>query len=457
MATPTNLVELADLRLAGATAAKAAAQTSLQQAQTDLAAAGTALDIAKATYAQKEKHAAEVRAQLAAIATPADGEPLLVDLEQTIIELRAATGAILAAEGAAGKARGRMEEGRSRLQQAEGAIAAAKDEQTREQAARARRETAKSALTQPPLGDLAARATALLASQTFDDAKQRVDADFPQKLRERARERAQLAAARLERTLDAAHDAQQLMDDEATAVGGAQEQALAPARALEQSASLLFDFATRAVARCDAAEAALVRIGGPDNPPLSQQQKDRIGDAALQAAREAAADAESELDQARELASQKQAAFDLERLKVAAATGEAGVTAALADATSDLAKAKAELDAALGAVPGKETAYTAAMRKSMDAWEAAVPDSAWRDLTEFDAASATLTALSVSPAALATAVTNAEGALLAARLTLDEGARSLSTLQAGLALAAASAAVAEQAAARLAFSALRGD
>src|SRR5574341_482831 len=104
MATPTTLVELAQQRHAAWTAARAAAQTSAAQAQTDLNAASQALAGAAAKFAEEERKAADIRAQLATITTPADGEPLLDQLEQTIVEQHAAAAAILAAEAGVARA-----------------------------------------------------------------------------------------------------------------------------------------------------------------------------------------------------------------------------------------------------------------------------------------------------------------------------------------------------------------
>jgi hypothetical protein len=457
MATPTTLVALAGQHITDRGTDKTAAQAAAAQAQTDLTNAEQAVAAAHAEYAKQQAAAADIRSKLALITTPADGAPLLAQLEQTIIASRAAAAAGLTAEATRAKARAALSEAQSRVQQAGAGLTQALAALDQANADDKRRQAGKVALTRPPLSTLPARATTLLGSATFTNARNRVEGDFPQALRDRARERAALAAAHLTRATQAYTNSAQLLNAQLTAKGGPDDR-LQPLRdAVSAAEAGLLGYVGGAKERCDRAEAALKRIGSTTNPPLTQAEKDRINDATLKTDREAAAAKESDRDKARDVVDQKQAAFDLERLKVLVAQGEAGLTQALADANSDVAKAKTALDDAVADLQGKEAAYTAPMRALMDGWEAALPDSAWTDLSDFDAADATLQALQASPVALVTALNAGESALLAALLLADQD---------GAALVTASTAAAQQharldfeagAAQRLAFAALRGD
>jgi hypothetical protein len=457
MATPTTLVEMAQQRRAAWVSEKSAAQAAAAETQADLTSAEQALADANAIYARLQTEAARIRMQLAAITTPADGEPLLDQLEQAIIALRAAQNTALTAEGSRARSRAALAAAQARTQEAQARLTQASADLDQATADRQRRQAATSAQSQPPLDTLPASATALLGSTSFSAAQSRVNGDFPAALRERARERAGFAQAHLTRTRQSHADILQLLSTELTGKGGPSGKIEPLAAAVTRAESALLDYVARAKERYDRAEAALLRIGAATNPPLTPEQIGRINDAALQTDRESAADAESERDHARDLAEQRQAAFDLERIKVLAAQGEAGLTAALADAASAVAQAKQQLDAANTALTQKQNDYTSAMRNLLDAWEAAVPDSAWRDLFELDDAQVQLTALQVNPSALVTALTNAEAALLAAHLTNDQDESLQRTYRAETARLAGQVQFESGAAARSTLGALRGD
>jgi hypothetical protein len=457
MATPTTLVELAQQRHAARVNEKSAAQAAAVQAQADLASAEQALAAANAIYAQLQAETTRIRAQLAAITTPADGEPLLDQLEQAIIALRAAQHTALGAEAARARAKTALEAAQAHTQEAQARLAQASAGLDKATADRQRRQAAEDALSQAPLDTLPADAAALLASASFTAAETRVEGDFPQALRDRARERATLAQAHFARTRQGHADVLQLLGTELTSKGGPTGKIEPLAAAVVRTEAALLDYVSRAKERYDRAEATLQRIGGTANPPLTAEQTDRINDATLQSDREDAADAESERDQARDLVEQRQAVFDLERVKVLAAQGEAGLTQALANPASAVAQAKQQLDDANTALTQEQNDYDSAMRALLDSWEAAVPDSAWRDLFEFDDAQAQLTALQASPAALVTALTSAEAALLAAHLANDQDEGMQRTYRADLARQAAQVEFEAGAAARTALGALRGD
>jgi hypothetical protein len=457
MATPTTLVELSEQRHNDWTAARQAAVTAVAQAQAAHNSAAQALAAASADFAAQERAAAQIRAQLAAITTPADGEPLLEQLELAIIAQRSAAAALLAAQSALAAAKAALAQGQASVQEADARIAQAKADWDRAKADAARRQAAKDALAAPPLDTLAADAGALLSDPVFDAAEARIEGDFPEALRDRARDRAKLARERLARNRKLAADLNGLLALHLNAKGAPADKLPGLGQAAAAAEAALLDWVSRAKERFDRARAALERVGDPDNPPLTQEQQDRIDDATLETAREDAADKEAARDQARAAHEAAVAKFEAERVEVLGEGGAEALTQALADANSDVAKAKKAMDDAAAELQVKQTAYTTVMREALDGWEAAVPESAWRDLADFDAASVALTELQAGPAAFLAALTSAEAALLAAGIAAHKEEQSLRTYRLETALPAARGEQERTIEGAAVFSALRGD
>jgi hypothetical protein len=454
MAIPTNLVELEQSRYEDWSGEKQKIQPALAQAQTDLQTAKTALSKANEDYKKAEKKVADLRERLGNVATPADGEPLLDQLETEIIAMRAASAAILSAEGAVACHKAEMDLAQSWLREADVEIAAAKKEWDQAKTDAARRKTAADALAAALLSPLPTKAATLLAGQTLSDAKNRIEADFPKELRNRARERAKLAAERDVLERQKAADVLSLYNGLVSSSGNS----LDPLKdSLDDAESALVDFVTRAKSRYEQAESSLKRIGGASNPPLTQAQKDRVNDPALKNERNAAAVKENARDAAALVKEQAQEAYDLEQLKFLADPGQAGLAAALADPNSDVAKAKKALDDATADLQVKDPAFTGAMANTLSVWEAALPDSAWRDLYEFDQANSDLEILKRGGANLAAALTGAEISLVQASVKSDEQERRLRALLAQVRIEEAYANARNDLAQRAAFSALRGD
>ncbi|HZF28857.1 MAG TPA: hypothetical protein VE907_07055 [Gammaproteobacteria bacterium] len=455
MAT-TTLLELAAQRVAAAQAEKTAAQDALLTAQNALTSGQNALETgSRAVKAQNDAIAAD-RAALAAIATPADAAPILVRLRTETIAHRTASGAVVAATVAVAQARVALEQARARLRDADAALAAADADIESVRAAHDKRAAATQSMAESPVADVAVRATGALASPQFAAAKQRVEIDFPAALRDRARDRAATALNRVKRARQTAAGVVELVDAH-FAGGRAADRIEAAARVLAEKDAELFDFVARGPSRVVAAEAALARVASTDNPPLTAEEHAAIDDAARKAAREAAATLEGERDTARDAFEKARADYDLEGVAVLATDGPDGVTAALADATTDLAKAKKALDDASDELQDKETDFDAAARQTIKEWAAAVPDSAWRDLVDFDAAAATLDELDGGPGTLVADVAAAETALIEALTEADEEAFVLRALQGTAAADAVAADVAAANVERTGFVALRGD
>ena len=457
MATPTTLVELSEQRHNDWTAARQAAVAAVAQAQAAHNSAAQALAAASAEFAAQERAAAQIRAQLAAITTPADGEPLLEQLELAIIAQRSAAAALLAAQSALAAAKAALAQGQASVQEADARIAQAKADWDRAKADAARRQAAQDALAAAPLDTLASDAGALLGDPVFDAAEARIEGDFPEALRNRARDRAKLARERLARNRKLAADLNGLLALHLNAKGAPADKLPGIAQAAAAAEAALRDWVSRAKERFDRARAALERVGDPDNPTLTQEQEDRINDATLETAREGAAEKEEARDQARAAHEAAAVEFEAERVEVLGEGGAEALAQALADANSDVAKAKKAMDDAAAELQIKQTAYTTAMRDALDGWEAAVPESAWRDLAEFDAASVALTELQAGPAAFLAALASAEAALLAAGIAAHQEDHSLRTYRLEVALPAARGEQERATEGAAVFSALRGD
>jgi hypothetical protein len=313
------------------------------------------------------------------------------------------------------------------------------------------------AVTQTPLDALAARATTLLASAVFTAATTRIETDFPDALRERARDRAALVEDRAARLAASHASVQALIDSYYSTKGSAADKVAAAEQSLADAEAALFYYVSRASSRCDAAEATLTRIGDANYAPLTAEEHAAIDDATLLSDRESAANAEADRDATQDVLEQAQATYDQEYLKVLGASGVEGVTAALADSTSTLAQAKDAVDSASADLTQKQTDFDSNERALLDTWEAAVPDAVWRDLADLDSAEATLTELTANPASLVTAVTNAETALLNALLAVDAEDQELHAYEVALAESADKLNVADTLLTRARFSALRGD
>jgi len=456
MATPTNLLELAQQRLTNWTTEKNHAQTAMRTAQTALTDGLAALQTATNDFTTQTNAIAALRTQLEAIVTRADAAPLLRQLETRTIAQRSANATILIQQSVVDNARADLDAARALMQAIDAAMVAMQAAVTAAEATHIKREAAKNTMTQPPLTDVVTRVTDLLASQIFTDAETRINADFPPALKARSLAGAQYAEDKAKRAATTRTDIQALIDANYNSSGNAKDKIAALERALNDADQALYDYASRASSRCDVAEAVLERIGSTDNAALTTEEHDAINDVTLLPVRVTAASAEDARDAAADAADAAQAKYDVEYLKVLATAGAAGVTAALADSTSDLAQTKTDLDNAENNLTEKAQNYDL-VRETMDTWRTAVPDSAWRDLFDFQAAENTLNDLKQDPSAVITAASNAEAAVLTGLLAADEEARLLRIYTQTVDTRTGAAHVATALLDRARFSALRGD
>lgn len=489
MAAPVSLLEFAQQQQAAAAPALAAAQAAAAQARAALALVRDRRAAAASAGAAFAREAAALRAELAAIVMPADGEPLLEALERTLAAQQANAAEALDAERAeryaaaeAARAEAVLSATARRARAAEAALPGA-------EADAARRDALRTRLNGAEFSDLRTTADAALntapANAALTAADARVSGEFPAALLTRALARLARAQARTTRSGLADVAAAAAAASFGTTHDGTLGQVAIATRALEGAEALAATHAGTAAERLAVATARLAAI--PQEPALTAAQVERITDAALDAARTAAADGEAALDVLRDAVDTQRATLAgllLDAWRVDIDTDPASVPA-IVTAQADLAAAEAALapveaawnapeharDAAVtllaervaalaaaeaaasargedpatdpaviaarvavtnagNALDAAEVAWRASPKAVLGVWCATVPDTAWRRLADLEAARATLTQLAgQDPAALATALGAAEDALLAALIAADKAARGGEWLQ----------------------------
>lgn len=453
MVAPTTRLEYAQQQHSTLLQHKKNAQERVSQAQLQVSTARAAHAQATSTFTKVERQAATIREQLAKIATSADGEVLLDELEQTLIALRASQAAILATEENNAVAQAELEQATCALRSAEilfaEAVTALEEAVLRD----GRNKKAKEVSLQPPLSTLPTAALVALSGVIFTAAQARIAGDIPAALIARARERRETQRKFSAAATTALTNIEDVSSAEEDAHGGVAGHVEISRVDLLRKEALLFDYVLHAQERYDRALAILTRLADPQKPQLSEAQKARIHDASLKTDRETAATKEQERDLARSAVAEKQAALEVAIVKAQVKDIDAQV-----NLDADVIAAQAALSVAETALATAEAAYTAARKKTVDTWEAAVPDSAWHDLADFEEAKALLHSLKdITPGALGTAMSTAEQAFVTALVAADKRTRTVRLLQERKAEKATRWKIEQSLVARRLFSALRGD
>lgn len=474
----TTLLELATDQVNAWTELKSQAQEALSLATEDAAEARADYDAIVADYASLEKKVKSKREEIAAAAMPADIEAGAEALRDLLIELRGQRAELLEADAEMAAAERSMAMAEAQFNQARDKVS----EWQKELAASEQRDeqhTAwKSTVDSGSLTQLAENAAALLeaaadestdesddesddesedeeedtpdepeddddaeedddeSTETVTDealaadlaliaqAKARIEADIPEALLTRARERgAQVTAA------------DQALAELITAVEDAADAYWASNEGLAGNAAKLWNGFLRAeedYKQCvlqshteyDQAKAMLTRI--TQSAELSAAEKARITDTDLVSAGKTAATAEKAYDQAR-------AAADAKTLELELAIVQAVIADIGADPLDNAAvqAVQAELDTLNAAVATAGGDYGDTPRANLDLWEASVPDHVWANLAAYDEATALLNKISDGdPEALADAMTSAQTALVGGLASLEAGERTNTYLEA---------------------------
>lgn len=436
--------------LAAVRAERSTTQAGWQAARQTLRTLADTIETANAAIAA-------IRKQLAAIPTPADGDPLLVELSQKLIELNDAQATQAKAELAVQQGQA----GLSRLQAREEALLAdlAEAKAQAEQATKAAQERQRIATA---LTTGVWKTVATDAAQALSDfaavATSRVEASFPaddptkpvllQRVRAR-RDLAQAAITGLRSNTQAAFDASH---DALAEAHAAFDKAWADVRAY-------FDLAPR-MADDRLTLKALASLPAP-NPPLTlpiltPAQHAVLHNAAKIAGRETTLALLKLVDEQDEKVRDAQAKYDKAyQLAIAAKPDDSLADLHAADLMTplqDLNKALADRTIAEGNLK------TAPGYADFQAWIAAIPDTLWEALVQLDTAKARLTTLKGPPVAadllatLATKENDYVTALSAARLAQ----RKQAAAERGWQMAADALAAAQATAPMLARAAGRG-
>jgi hypothetical protein len=419
MADPNSLI-------AFATQKRGVLQTDLDSAVTRLANAKQ--DFASAVQAHKQavddltaanQTIIEIKKQLAEIAMPADGEPLLDDLRDAIIDQRTKASAATAADFDRGRAGATLDLAAADLQAITQELAGAGSAADKATADKQKRDAAIAALAQAPISEVRQQATDALAGSDFSAAEQRIESALPAALRNRARQRVEQAAGWLT-------SANSIRDQACTSYHEIAEGGQVNAATVERLSQDVLDaeralcaYVARAMQDLAAAAAVLTYLADPQTDQLSDEERALIHDAALASEREQAASKEAARDTAALAETEKRALLEIERIKVLAADPNADLGALEADNTTDVGQAKAACDQASASLASAEANFSTAERQTLSEWQAAVPHFLWQDVSSFYRAKAELNRLSADPATLVSGLQAAEGALLAALITQE--------------------------------------
>jgi hypothetical protein len=513
MADPTTILDYSTRKRDDAKLAVAAAQAQLAQAQSAIASESENLSQATSAFSDLNKQADEARKKLAAAPTSADGEALLYALEQLVIRSRTKRAGALKAQAELDAAKASAESAQTLLNAASARLVSAESALQRAMEARNQRDKLKAALAAAPLSTINADADAALQNDPGASAKARVEADFPAGLLARAEERFDAEVARIARTVADSLAADDAALAERDVNGGAAGHADEQWQAFSRAEAAARDFVNTAKSRFDQAQATLAGVADAKRFPLTPEASASINDATLKTAREAAAAAENIRDDELKNLSDASDALEAEILKAKAENKNPDDAQPVIDARNTLAAAELafhtaddawraeeiDRDAKLADVAAKQAALAIATQSAiaakidpetdanviaartalteaenaletaednykqsdhgiLHAWEAAVPETTWLLLAEYEEASRALNDLKASdPAKLKTDLDQAEKDYVEAKLKADASSNVLEQLAAEQTRRAGPRQSARQNQAQRLFGALRGD
>jgi len=513
MTDPTMILDYATRQRDDAMLAVAAAQRQLGEAQSAIAAESENLARATGAFSDLNKQADETRKKLAASPTSADGVALLDALEQLVIRSRAKRAGALMAQAELDAAKATAESAQTLLNTASARLARAESALKQADEAHNQREKLKTALTAAPLSTINTDADGALRNDPFNSAKTRIEADFPAGLLARAEERFDAEAARIARTVADALAAEDAALTERDVNGGVIGDADKQWRAFLRAEAAARDFVNTAKSRFDQAQATLAGVADADTFPLTPEESARINDATLKTAREAAAAAENIRDGELKNLNAAVDALEAEILKARSENKNPDDVQAVIDARNTLAAAEIafqsaddnwraeeiDRDAKLADVAAKQVALAVATQSAiaakkdpeadvnviaartalteaentlkiaednykqsdhgvLHAWEAAVPETSWLLLADYEEARRALNDLKASdPAKLKSDLDQAEADFVEAKLKADASSNVMEQLAAEQTRRAGRRQSARQNHVQRLFGALRGD
>jgi hypothetical protein len=409
-----TLLQFWNQQLAIYQAEQTAAQNDLATSQAALSTASTKLAADLLLLDKAGSDIATARAQLAVTTIPADANALIARITQLIIDQRGLQGIVLDdqerasdAQVSIDSANGTSTRAAARAASMQATIAAGKGDADK-------RESYRAATTLPPVSTLKSDATAFLASATVTHATSRLGKNFPTQIVTIAAKRHDTRINQLkglQTDLDHALDA--LATEEATdtgLAGLANQKQIAFQRAQDAVAKYIATASnrfTKAKGVMAMLEAIELDASGTVPDVLSDAEKAQL--TALAGTGAAAEGTAEALD------------TDLNGVFTAVAALDAQILSSIAtdvDTLStdpNIAAKKTAIGSAHTTFTSALAAFVAANKKDLDAWEAVIPDAAWKVLLDFEESMTTLNELSATdPAALVTAMDTAETDLVTA-------------------------------------------
>ena len=390
-------------------------QNEQTTAQDDLAKAQAALQIINAKLAadviKLDKAGSDIsaaRAKLSITTIPADANALIAQITQLMIEQRGLQGVVLDDQEQAADAQVSIDAANLTSARTGARVAAMQATIAAGQADADKRESYRAATTAPPVSTLKGDATTFSGSPTVTHATTRIGKNFPAELVTIAGKRHDTRINQLktlQTDLEQAFNA--LATEEATdsgLAGVAYEKKVAFQRAQDAVGKYIATAPNRfakAKAVMAMLEAIELDVSGTVPDVLSAAEKAQL--TALAATGAVAEGTAETLD------------ADLNGVFTAIAALDAQILTSIGanvDALStdpNIAAKKTALGTAQTTFTNALAAFAAANKKDLDAWQAVVPDAAWKVLLDFEDAKATLSELSAAdPAALAAAMDTAE-------------------------------------------------
>lgn len=360
--------------------AQAQAQSGLQAVQAMQKEKAAALSTALAALDAGAAKIAARRASLAVTTIPAEAEALLKLITQDLIAQRALHGTVLELRAQLDDADARAAVASAVLARCAAQVGAARAAAAQADTGRKARDKLRAAVALPPLLTIAADAATLKASPTAAKALTRFTLNFPKPMQDLAR--ARVASRRryldkLREVLAAAQDAQAAAQAADKGREGAVQEA---SLALQRKEAALAGQVASAGLRYARARTLLLKLEAidlaPDTLPDILTEAEKAARKALDEAGEEAAGTAAGLE------TKLQKVFDTE------AALNLALIAQLADPPpehggEDVTEAREAFLAARKAFTDALAAFAATAAKTdLDAWEAVIPDPAWRVLLD---------------------------------------------------------------------------
>ena len=407
-----TIKDFADQEVTVYTAAQQATAASFAAAQADVLAKQTASVQSGKDLAAAEQAVADLRRRLAAATNPGDVASLADTLQTAIAAQRSAQGADLAAKDALAEAERSLAGLTSDVDHATNQRTAATAAQKQAAQTKADHDTWATAVTNGPAKGVDTAAAAVLASNDYTSANQKLDNHFPTELRARAHDRVDKQQSRLHHAEQAAAAAQTALDTELAADIGLAGQIAQNTTAYVHAEAELKDFALAANERLDRAAALIAGVKAAPDP--TQAEHDRTNRQDIVTAGKQGATDELARDDLRVQVEQKELDIEAARALAIAQNPDQDPEPGLQQLKNQLIQLQNQLGAAQLTLNQS--------KGGLDQWEATVPDTSWQLLDDFEEATFLLKSLArTNPYTTQTPVASLVSNLQTAEQTLAQG------------------------------------